>query len=73
MGVMTHRLKATAIEAWEVPDRCSIRESSPEKMQGDGSVLQRACTFRELHGAVYGGVGSWVMLQEPARVMPWGP
>lgn len=55
MGVMTHRLKATAIEAWEVPDRCSIRESSPEKMQEDGSVLQRARTFRELHGAVYGG------------------
>lgn len=48
---MTHRLKATDVEAQEVPDQCAVRESSPEKVQGDGSVLQRARTFRELHGA----------------------
>lgn len=50
MGIMTRSLKATDVEAREVPDQCAVRESSPEKVQGDGSVLQRAHTFRELHG-----------------------
>lgn len=69
---MTHRLKTTAAEAREAPDQCAVREAPQRRSSGDGSVPQRARTSRERHGVDY-GAGPWVMLQEPARVVPGGP
>lgn len=56
MGVMTHRLKTTAVEHGRCLTAVPSGKAPQRRCSGDGSVLQRACTFRELCGVEYEGL-----------------